>query len=177
MNKNLLALLLTSAAIFSSNAMAAYKTTLSVGYAKSNVNTNGSRLDENPTGMNGKLRMEINDDWGVMLSLTNNHYAKDYYYGQFRYATEELDYFSLLFGPSYRFNKYISAYALAGWGYGESNNSIVWANEDYSASTVAVGVGLQFNLTKSIAIDTAWEYAKLDDYKVNTWIVGLGYHF
>jgi len=55
MNKNLLALLLTSAAIFSSNAIAAYKTTLSVSYAKSNVNTNGSRLAENPTGINGKL--------------------------------------------------------------------------------------------------------------------------
>lgn len=157
--------------------MAAYKTTLSVGYEKSTVNNHSSRLDENPTGMNGKLRMEINDDWGVMLSLTNTHYAKDYYYGRFRYATEELDYFSLLPGPSYRFNKYISAYALAGWGYGESNNSIGWANEDYSASTLAVGVGLQFNLTKSIAIDTEWEYAKLDDYKVNTWRVGLGYHF
>lgn len=50
--------------------MAAYKTTLSVGYEKSTVNNHSSRLDENPTGMNGKIRMEINDDWGVMLSLT-----------------------------------------------------------------------------------------------------------
>ena len=92
-----------------------------------------------------------------------------------------MKYYSLVAGPAYRFNEYISAYGVLGLAHGTDSGSASYGGSsisvDDSKTSVAYGAGLQFNVTPNIAIDAHYEYSKLGDFKIGTWILGAGYRF
>ncbi|RLM25319.1 attachment protein [Brenneria alni] len=165
---------------FSSSVFAAGESTLSIGYAQSDVKYESESPKDDPSGFNLKYRYEINDNWGVIGSFTYTGSDSNYSSGDSR-SSLDLKYYSLGVGPTYRFNDYISAYALLGIGYGkaefEYEDSLIraWAEED--KTYVTGGVGLQFNVTPNFAIDASYEYTELDNVEVGTWAVGVGYRF
>ncbi|MBS9438139.1 attachment protein [Photorhabdus noenieputensis] len=156
--------------------------TISGGYAQSHVKFDGEKLDENPKGFNLKYRYELDNNWGVIGSFTLTHQGYDFYDDGAKVGTGNLDYYSLMAGPTYRFNDYVSAYGLIGAAHGKAKSeSFVSGYEllDHKGSktSVAYGLGLQFNPMPNWTIDTSYEYSKLDDAKIGTWVVGVGYRF
>ncbi|PHM62119.1 Ail/Lom family outer membrane beta-barrel protein [Xenorhabdus ishibashii] len=182
--------LLTSAivaglSVSSFTASASGKHTISLGYAQSSMDMevmgdtlNLKDLNKDPRGLNLKYRYEINDHWGVIGSTTYTKLRIKYYPPSLVQShSEDITYKSLMAGPTYRFNEYISAYALIGAANIEDHLTapIIEVSKDRTA--VAYGAGLQFNPTSSIAVDVSYEYSTLDQAKAGTWTVGVGYHF
>lgn len=167
------ALLITGS--FAANA--ANERTLSIGYAQSNVSLDGNDLNGNPQGVNLKYRNEFNDKLGVIVSTTYTSKTYDYYSRGSRVAEGKIKYYSTTFGPSYRFSDYVSTYALIGIGSGKVDASLRNYSGSSNKTSAAYGAGFQFNPARSWVIDTSYEYSKLDDYKVGTWSLGVGYRF
>ncbi|CNL75428.1 attachment invasion locus protein [Yersinia enterocolitica] len=42
---------------------------------------------------------------------------------------------------------------------------------------MVAGAGVQFNLYPNVVIDASYEYSKLSDVNVGTWMLGAGYRF
>lgn len=155
----------------------AEKNTISFGYAQSNVKMKGDKLDEKPKGINIKYRYELDDKLGVIGSTTFTHQGYDYYQGNKKVANGAIDYYSLMVGPSYRFNEYISAYTTIGAAYGKAKLSGFGHSLSQDKTSLAYGAGLQINPMPNWAIDASYEYSKLGDFKAATWVIGLGYQF
>ncbi|AJZ89256.1 Ail/Lom family outer membrane beta-barrel protein [Cedecea neteri] len=178
MMKKVLALaILAGLSVASANVYADGESTISIGYAQSNVKVDGEKLDDNPKGFNVKYRYEIDSNWGVVGSFAYTHQGYDFYYGGEKIGDGDLDYYSVTAGPSYRFNEYVSAYALIGLGTGKVKVSAFGDSESESKTSAAYGLGLQVNPVSNIAIDASYEYSKLDEVKVGTWMLGVGYRF
>ncbi|WP_118986000.1 Ail/Lom family outer membrane beta-barrel protein [Photorhabdus sp. CRCIA-P01] len=167
------------------------ESTISGGYAQSHVKFDSKNLagnpfdsnslDGNPKGFNLKYRYELDSNLGVIGSFTYTHLDNDLYINSSKVGKSELDYYSLMAGPIYRFNDYVSAYGLIGAAHGKVKGevSVLGHDRDYKSNktSVAYGLGLQFNPMPNWTIDTSYEYSKLDDTKVGTWVVGVGYRF
>ncbi|RAX04391.1 MULTISPECIES: Ail/Lom family outer membrane beta-barrel protein [unclassified Photorhabdus] len=170
--------------------------TISGGYAQSHVKFDDKNLADyhldnnplggNPKGFNLKYRYELDSNWGVIGSFTYTHLGNDLYINSSKIGKSELDYYSLMAGPTYRFNEYVSAYGMIGAAHGKVKASyLVNSNsgsDGYSKTSIGYGLGLQFNPVPNWTIDTSYEYAKfneasLGDLKVGTWVVGVGYRF
>ncbi len=149
--------------------------TISGGYAQSHVKFNGEKIDGNPKGkgFNLKYRYELDNNFGVISSLTYTHKGFD---------KSDVNYYSLMAGPTYRFNEYVSIYGMVGAARGEFEVPVLNGSYTEGKSSVSYGLGLQFNPMPNWTIDTSYEYAKfndarLGDLKVGTWVVGVGYRF
>lgn len=178
MNKKLLACVLTvSVTGFSTLAIADdRKTILSAGYAQNHTKYSGYNLRDDPQGVNIKVNREVSDGWGVIASFTHTERT-------FREKRVDLNlkYTSINVGPSYRFNDSVSGYGFLGWANGKASSydSFSGLNNYYtdSANNVVIGAGLQAHVAKQVVVDVSWEYTKLDAFKTNTWVIGLGYSF
>ncbi|ENO0817838.1 outer membrane beta-barrel protein [Proteus mirabilis] len=179
--KLLVTLVMTSLSLCAANAQAVGENTLSLGYAQSHVKADGDKLKENPKGFNVKYRYEFDNQWGMIGSFAYTHQGYDYRFGSQSVGTADLDYYSFTAGPVYRFNDYVSAYGLLGVAHGKAEVELkgfgYHEKESQSKSAFAYSAGLQFNPHPNIAIDASYEYTKLDDVKVGTWMLGLGYRF
>ncbi|MCW7546564.1 outer membrane beta-barrel protein [Photorhabdus sp. APURE] len=158
--------------------------TISGGYAQSHAKFGDDKADDHPKGLNLKYRYELDNNWGVISSLTYTYLGYDHYLGGRKIAESSLDYVSLMAGPTYRFNEYVSVYSLVGAAHGKVKVSDFVGSESFSHSKTSIGygLGLQFNPVPNWTIDTSYEYAKFDDarlgdLKVGTWVVGVGYRF
>ncbi|MBE8597119.1 Ail/Lom family outer membrane beta-barrel protein [Xenorhabdus sp. BG5] len=185
--------LLTSAiiaglSVSSLTAHASGKHTLSLGYAQSDMKaqiegseSNMKDLDKDPRGLNLKYRYEINDNWGFISSVTQTKLEINYYHPgnrQLSVGNGDITYRSLMAGPTYRFNEYVSAYALIGAAKVEGKARLTaQPSVSKKKTAVAYGTGLQFNPISSVAVDVAYEYSDLSQAKTGTWTVGVGYHF
>ncbi|OKP03082.1 Ail/Lom family outer membrane beta-barrel protein [Xenorhabdus eapokensis] len=159
--------------------------TISAGYAQSKINIENNNLKTSLKGFNVKYRYEFNEQFGLISSFTHTGYNTSYD-DPLGYHGGSLDYNSITIGPSYRFNEYISAYALIGAGVGKASNtehiriskynSILSFNDD-TKTAVAYGAGVQFNPLPNVAIDASYEYTKLDSINLGTWVLGVGYRF
>ncbi|HGJ5854794.1 Ail/Lom family outer membrane beta-barrel protein [Arsenophonus nasoniae] len=170
--------IISTVALISANAHASKENTISVGYAQSSaklgVKGGNIDLDDNAKGLNIKLRYEIDNNWGAIGSFTYTHKGYNFNGG---YAKGDIDYYAWNVGPAYRFNEYVSVYGLVGIGHGKAEiKSPIYSDSD-SETGLAYGAGLQFNPVKNIAIDASYEYSKLGDLKVGTWMLGVGYRF
>ncbi|MCE1787330.1 Ail/Lom family outer membrane beta-barrel protein, partial [Enterobacter hormaechei] len=109
----------------------------------------GEKLDENPKGFNLKYRYELDNNFGVIGSFTLTHQGYDYYYGSSKIGTGDLDYYSLMAGPTYRFNEYVSVYGLVGAAHRKVKGEFSAYGYDFeykeSKTSAAYGLGLQFN--------------------------------
>ncbi|MCT8341619.1 MULTISPECIES: Ail/Lom family outer membrane beta-barrel protein [Photorhabdus] len=159
------------------------ESSISGGYAQSHVKVDGEKLDENPKGFNLKYRYELDNNFGVIGSFTLTHQGYNYYYGSRKIGTGDLDYYSLMAGPTYRFNEYVSVYGLVGAAHGKEkakgNAAVLGYDVEYkeSKTSAAYGLGLQFNPMPNWVIDASYEYSKVGDYKIGTWVIGAGYRF
>ncbi|MEQ1975849.1 Ail/Lom family outer membrane beta-barrel protein [Xenorhabdus sp. SGI240] len=185
--------LLTSAivaglSIASFTANASGKHTISVGYAQSDVKMKleGDKLDNEPKGVNLKYRYEINDNWGVISSFTLTREGENQTLnspiGHLGKLTRDITYRSWMAGPTYRFNEYVSTYAMIGAANIDDHQTAsglgTYRIRSENKSAVAYAAGLQFNPISNIAVDVAYEYSDLGDKaKVGTFVVGVGYRF
>ena len=99
------------------------------------------------------------------------------------------NYWSLLTGPSWRFNEYISVYAMAGMGVTKVtsdlkiNDNLKGGAGSFSESNstkktaLAWAGGAQFNLNESVAMDVAYESSGSGDWRTSGVIVGIGLKF
>lgn len=178
MKKNLLPTFFIGAFFISGAVNAEHlKHTVLGGYAQSNIKVGGESLKDDPTGFNVKYRYELNENLGIVSSFTYTGANYNYYFGGYKLGHLDLDYYSISAGPSYRFNDYVSAYGLIGFGHGREETKVLGVSNSGSKTSAVYGVGLQFNPVPNWAIDTAYEYSKLGDVKVGTWMVGIGYRF
>ncbi|EAR6352913.1 Ail/Lom family outer membrane beta-barrel protein [Salmonella enterica] len=158
-----------------------------------------------PKGFNVKYRYEFTDNLGVITSFT---YAGDDFKGGIsgssasEAASEDISgrikaqYFNIGVGPTWRFNDYVSVYAMGGVAFtrysGYYTNQIKYEKtKDREESTenlnsgslsgnkteFSYGAGFQFNPVNNVAIDVAYEGSTGGDYKTNGFIVGIGYKF
>ncbi|MDX7998069.1 attachment protein [Xenorhabdus sp. Reich] len=168
---------------FSANASNSGKSTISLGYAQSNASAKGGieiyhndmKIDAKQYGLNLKYRYEFNERFGVIGSLTYTQYVHEYdFFGstsKFRWKNT-----SLMAGPTYRFNDYISAYGMIGAIHSKAGFSFA-EDQSLKKTSLSYGAGLQFNPTPNWAIDASYSYAKLKSVKLGTWVLGIGYRF
>lgn len=154
-------------------------------------------------GINLKHYYEAGDRLGVMFSVlySKNGTSKRAESGsQFSFNTQ---YLSLSAGPAWRINPYVSVYGLVGASSlrsdleyrtpsqrkvrkkskrrlrakPRSRGSIHHVHEFSSDYGLVGGVGVQFNLSKNLVLDTSWEYSWLRNNRISSWGMGLGYRF
>lgn len=179
---------------------------ISEGYP-SDISISPGRSDgyRDPKGFNVKYRYEFTDNLGLITSFT---YAGDDYEAGIsgssvsEAASQEVSgrvkahYFNIGAGPTWRFNDYVSVYAIGGVAFskysGYYTDRIKYEKtKDREASTenldsvsfsgnkteFSYGAGFQFNPVDNVAIDVAYEGATGGDFKSNGFIVGIGYKF
>ncbi|WOE32903.1 MULTISPECIES: Ail/Lom family outer membrane beta-barrel protein [unclassified Acinetobacter] len=161
--------------------------TVSLGYAQINV-----KNFKNLKGVNAQYRYENQSPWGAVVSTTyasakeGIHINDD---NEYFNSENKVKYFSILAGPSYRFNEYLSLYTLAGLAQGKENyNSQRMVNTtQYSKfgtnkkTTFAYAIGVAINPVKNIAVNIGYEGTRFktegESIKFNGFNIGLGYKF
>lgn len=178
---------------------------ISEGYP-SDISISPGHADKyrDPKGFNVKYRYEITDNLGVIGSFT---YAGDDYKAGIsgssasEAASEEVSgrvkaqQFNIGVGPTWRFNDYVSVYAMGGVAFSKysgyyTDKTKYEETKDRKASTeidsisfsgnkteFSYGAGFQFNPVNNVAIDVAYEGTTGGDFKSNGFIVGVGYKF
>lgn len=146
-----------------------------------------------------RYRYELTDDWGIISSLAYS--TKDYNANASATKNKEKDrmstknkvsgdYISLMIGPTYRFNEYVSVYGLIGGAYKKisyesvsqefKNNSLVnssRSSQSDNKTELAYGVGMQVNFWQNATLDLGYEQSGSGDWKTSAWTVGIGYKF
>lgn len=166
----------------------------------SSPSTSLGASDKDAKGVNLKYRYEITDNLGVIGSFTyakqsfGAHYSatdadtKDFENGK---LSGKYKYYSLLVGPSYRFNDYFSGYAMVGAAFsrvhasdsfsssyaGGSDVDNDYVNSSARKTQLAYSAGVQINPIKNIAIDVAYEGSGSGDWRTSGFNVGVGYSF
>lgn len=151
--------------------------TVSLGYAQAKVDD-----FKDPKGITAKYHYQGDSALGIIGSFTYLGAKEDYYDRDFNSNdTTKLKYYSLMAGPSYRFNDYVSIYGLAGVGHGK----VDW-KYDYGAfadsgsekeTRFAYGAGIQITPVANWAIDIGYEGTKVYETRVDAFNVGVGYRF
>lgn len=159
------AVFFTGLACVSSGAMAeGLKSSITAGYAQSELSYENLSVDGHPQGLNVKGRFEFDDTWGLISSYTHT---------QKSYDSINLFYNSLTVGPTVRVNDYASLYALIGAAWGEAEAR----NDSTKKTDIVGGTGIQLNPIPNLVLDASYEYSKLGDFKVGTWVIGAGARF
>ncbi|WP_158379882.1 Ail/Lom family outer membrane beta-barrel protein [Candidatus Williamhamiltonella defendens] len=159
-------------------------TSVSGGHAWSSYKTSSKTTskcfqinrDVNPIGLNLKYRYEIDPQLGSISSFAylgkkERAVIKNDISGIISDHPSKFNYYSLLIGLSYRFNKWVSVYTAAGIAYSKRKIQI-----DGNATTKQMGnpepadmkktspagmIGFQFNPLPNIVTDLSYEYAKM----------------
>ncbi len=171
------------AAGFMVSALAQAETqTVSLGYAhikpQDEKALNGATLG---------YRYEFNDNWGVLGNFT---FAKGDRKETDEDAKGDFKYYSLMAGPTYRINEYISLYGQLGLAHFKAKFDANYDNgysEHSSASKTALGWGAGFivNPVDNVAVTVGYEGSRFnvnDDngggkVSANGFNVSLGYRF
>ncbi len=186
MNKICVAVLL--ATTMASGMALADNHTVSIGYAQSKV----QNFDD-INGVNLQYRYEFNSPLSVVASFSymQGDGEQNYlYYGDSIKNSVDVKYYSLLVGPAYRINNYVSLYALGGAAYVKASGSTKWINvgdvtanyEDISekSASFAYGAGVIINPVENLSVNIGYEGTQADlagNYSINGFNVGIGYRF
>lgn len=170
--------------LMAGSAFADEQHTVSLGYAQSKTSDFKALK-----GANLQYRYEFNDKWGVIGSATYlSGNEKDWDDG----LREEikLKYFSVLVGPSYRINEYVSPYALIGMSRIKASYHVYDSEFDESFSgnrtrnQFAYGVGVAINPKPNWAVNIGYEGTRFkgidnddDSSAFNGFNIGVGYRF
>lgn len=174
MKKILIPLLLAATAVpVDALSAVAYQNTVAIGYAHTRL---GGDLSGNASGLNLKYLWEGSDSrFGVIGSFSYTNADVDL----LGYRVGEVNYFSVLSGPSYRFTEGVKGYVMFGFATGELKNNF---GESEKETRVAYGLGFQFFLTESWSLHTAYEHTKFPtqwsgDITADTLTFGASYRF
>ncbi|EEM9319620.1 Ail/Lom family outer membrane beta-barrel protein [Salmonella enterica] len=164
--------------------------TASIGYAFSHINDYG-----NLNGVNLSYRYEFTPEWGVLGSFTwagaNKSDDSDPGYNEHYEYNNKVNYYSVLAGPVYRINDFVSIYGQIGLAYLKSHGSESYSYEDFhdndnysrNKAGFAYGAGVQFNPVENVALTVGYEGASFssdDNYEsinTNGFNVSVGYRF
>ena len=177
-NKLVTPIVAIALSIITFNASANLKNTLSLGYAQTQIKIDGDKVDGAPKGINIKYDRKLNESFGIIGSIIYNH--KKYYCYDVQdemNAQSNFNYYLLTAGPSYRFNEYINIYGLIGTSIISAKYKDDIENYHEKKASLSYGVGLQINPISNIAIDASYEYSKVNDANLGTWVLGVGYRF
>lgn len=186
MNKISLAILLT--AFLSSSMAYADKHTVSIGYAQSKA-----QGFDDLNGVNVQYRYEFDSQLSVLgsFSYMKGNGEQDYFAtNDVVHNNVDVNYYSLLAGPAYRINDYVSLYALGGVAYVKASGNTQWWNNGYDymgqesisekSASFAWGVGVIINPTDNFSVNVGYEGTQTDlqgNYSINGFNVGIGYRF
>ncbi len=172
MKKITLAVLALSSSLGSFTALADNHT-ISMGYAQASVQNL-----KNIHGGNLQYRYEWNSPVSGMGSFTFMKGDKSAPEGK-----AEAKYYSLLAGPAYRINDYISLYGLAGAAYSKGKFIMQEDKSSMSANSTrfAYAAGVVINPTQDLSVNIGYEgtTAKMlgEKMNINGFNVGVGYRF
>lgn len=198
--KNIIAIAaLTCLSAISMNSMAADQT-VSIGYAQTKA-TDVKTLK----GVNLQYKYEtealpvgIVVSSSYMTSKETDHYSESWNDGDDNVADYKdqgkVKYFSLLAGPSYEFNEYVSVYGLLGFSkvkYDVNESGVLFVNgaevdsfnenDKKSKTAFAYGLGVAINPVENISVNIGYEgtRSKYYDQKMNFngFNIGVGYKF
>lgn len=159
----------------------------SVGYAQSKIQD-----FKNIRGVNLQYRYEWDSPASIMGSFSwmkgdgNQEYHS---YGDSIKNQVDAKYYSLLTGPVWRINDYMSLYAAGGVAHVKADGKTAWTNVDgyfarenisKKSTSFAYAAGVMINPTSNITINAGYEgtRAKLgDNYSINGFNIGVGYRF
>lgn len=185
LNISVVALLCTG--LLTSTGALADNHTVSMGYAQSKVedfkNIRGINIQyryewDSPLSFIGSFSYMKGDDTyseSIDGGLTNEYYGK-----------VDLKYYSLMAGPGYRINDYVSLYALAGMAHTKLKDRTTWLtqySESYSESktSFAYGAGVIVNPTDYLSVSVGYEGTRVkyndDNVAINGFNLGIGYRF
>lgn len=164
------------------NAMAADHT-VSVGYAQIKADD-----FKNLKGVNLQYRYENQSPWGATVSTTFASAKEDTYYNSDEKEHAKVSYYSLLAGPTYRLNEYVSFYALAGFAntktsYDHNNYAYNYSEHTSMKKTsFAYGAGAVVNPMENLSVYLGYEGTEFKGYenqtaKLNGFNIGVGYKF
>ena len=183
-----LSLAILAATTLMSGSALADNHTVSVGYAQSKMDN-----FKDIRGVNVQYRYEWDSAFSAIGSFS--YMTADEDYADYSSATDslkahtEVKYTSLLVGPAYRINEYVSVYALGGLAYIKADDDWKWSNaggishrekDSYDSTSFAWGAGVQVNPTQDLAISLGYEGTKADlgnDFSINGFNINVGYRF
>jgi putative virulence related protein PagC len=165
--------------------------TASLGWAHSEM----SSLDS-LNGVNLKYRYETASPLSVIGSFTWLKGDQKFvsYAGRDRIENKaDVKSYSLMAGPAWRLNEYISFYGLLGVNNVKADVRSRWFNwqstfadkgyltENHKKTAIAYGVGIQLNSLENIAVDIGYEGSTFEmagkDYHLNGFNLAVGYRF
>ena len=163
----------------------------SLGYSQAKVDQS-----ENLKGVQAQYRYSFNSPLSLIVStsLLTSKDREKYNDGHDDYENDvKVRYISLMVGPEYRFNQYISAYTTVGFANTKLNGDQTWINstghiKDYKVSesktNLAYGVGVVINPFEQLSVSLGHEVAKIStgtdyngDVAVRGYSIGIGYRF
>lgn len=161
--------------------------TFSVGYAQSKI-----QKFKNIKGVNLQYRYEWDSPLSVMGSFSymkgdgNQQYHS---YGDIIKNQVDAKYYSLLTGPVYRINDYVSLYAAGGVAHVNADGKTLWTNADgyfareknsKKSTSFAYSAGVMINPINNITINAGYEGTRVklgNNYSINGFNVAVGYRF
>ncbi|MEN4558097.1 Ail/Lom family outer membrane beta-barrel protein [Pantoea agglomerans] len=181
--------LLCGGLLVGSNALADNHT-VSVGYAQSKVED-----FKNIRGVNVQYRYEWESPLSVIGSFSymkgDDSYSEqnDYFDGLEKYNEKiEAKYYSLMAGPAYRINDYVSFYGLIGVARTKVEDKANYQSQyaQYSGSysesktSFAYGAGVVVNPISNLSVSVGYEGTRVkynEDVAINGFNIGVGYRF
>ena len=165
--------------------------TVSLGWAHSKM----SSLDS-LNGVNLKYRYETDSPLSLIGSFTWLSGDQKFvsYANRDRVENKaEVKSYSLMAGPAWRVNEYISFYGLLGLNYVKADVRSHWFNwegqfvergyltENHKKTAFAYGAGIQLNPLENVAVDIGYEGSTFEmagkDYHLNGFNIAVGYRF
>lgn len=155
---------------------------VSLGYAHNKLSGDGDSITMK--GVNVKYRYEWDNPISLMTSFSYLSGKKDIKddEGDFLF-TDTAKYYSLLVGPAYRFNEYVSAYTLLGANYFRLKAKYDDAtSENTNNTSVSYSAGFQINPVDNFVIDISYEGGRPKgfnnkSFNSNGFAIGVGYRF
>lgn len=185
--KNITVAILLAVGISSGSALADSQT-FSLGFAQSKV-----KDFKSIRGFNVQYRYEIDAPISLLTSFTwmkRDNSSIGYLSQDLISRQLDVNYFSLMTGPAYRINDYISLYTLGGASRTKTNGSYTWVNAgdnytetgslDSKSTNFTWGAGIIINPVPSLSFTAGYESSKAKlsgDRSINGFNVGLGYRF
>lgn len=173
--------------LFVSTCALADNHTVSVGYAQSKVQD-----FKNIRGVNLQYRYEWDSPVSVIGSFTYMKGDESYsdrtdFYGDISGYDGKTDvkYYSVLAGPAWRINDYVSFYALAGIANIKAEDKTTYLSHyseelKESKTSFAYGAGVAFNPVDNLSVNIGYEGTRAKFGKnitMNGFNVGVGYRF
>lgn len=178
---------LISAGLFSQGVLADSQT-VSVGYAQSKVQD-----FKNLRGVNVQYRYEWDSPFSVLGSFSymkgdENYGSRTDFHGDISGYDGKTDvkYYSLLAGPAYRINDYVSLYGLVGFAHSKVNDKTTYLSGERetfnsSGTEFAYGAGVIVNPVEYLSVSLGYEGSKIKGYSdsvsVNGFNLTVGYRF